>query len=89
MPSIPASVPAGGDWEVSLPGKMLQVSGDCEDNKNVPAFIDGREYIESDLSVQKVPAVLLFDLLHSILGHTLETMLVGKVNTFFLHRCGF
>lgn len=32
----------GNDLEVLLPGRMLQVSGDCEDNKNVSAFIDGR-----------------------------------------------
>lgn len=45
-------MPAGSGWEVSLPGKMLQVSGDCEDNKNMSAFIDGREEkIESACSV--------------------------------------
>lgn len=36
-------MPAGSGWEVSLPGKMLQLSGDYEDKKNMSAFIDGRE----------------------------------------------
>lgn len=63
---------------------MLQLSGDCEDNKNMSAFIDGREEkIESHLSVQSMPALLLFDLLQSSLDHTLEMMLAGKVYFLF------
>lgn len=47
----------------------------------------GNKKIESHLSVQKVPAVLLFDLLQSSLDHTLEMMLVGEVYFLFAQTC--
>lgn len=44
-------MPVSSGYEVSPTEKMLQVSGNCENNKNVSACIDGmEEQIESDLS---------------------------------------